>query len=326
MKWYPWLRPHFEKLIESYQAGRGHHALLIQALPGMGDDALIYAITRFLMCQQPQGHKSCGKCRGCQLMQAGTHPDYYTLEPEKGKSALGIDAVREVSEKLYEHARLSGAKVVWLKDAAQLTEAAANALLKTLEEPPERTVFFLITDQPAALLPTIVSRCRVVRFHPLTEEACQKRLIALGQSPEMAKKKARIAEGCVGRALEIDDGQLDLRMELTHNVFSVHHPADALGVVNMYKEDKERQKLVLDTLEIALRDILVQQAGGASVADAGYAREALDYASRVPLSGGLTLMETLRRARVMLASNVAFTSAFETVLLQISEEYAKWPW
>ena len=133
-------------------------------------------------------------------------------------------------------------------------------------------------------------------------------------------------EGCVGRALEIDDGQLDLRMELTHNVFSVHHPADALGVVNMYKEDKERQKLVLDTLEIALRDILVQQAGGASVADAGYAREALDYASRVPLSGGLTLMETLRRARVMLASNVAFTSAFETVLLQISEEYAKWPW
>lgn len=52
MKWYPWLRPHFEQLIGSYQVGRGHHALLIQALPGMGDDALIYAITRFLMCQQ----------------------------------------------------------------------------------------------------------------------------------------------------------------------------------------------------------------------------------------------------------------------------------
>ncbi len=110
MKWYPWLRPHFEQLIGSYQVGQGHHALLIQALPGMGDDALIYAITRFLMCQQPEGHKSCGKCRGCQLMQAGTHPDYYTLEPEKGKNTLGIDAVREVSEKLYEYARLGGRK------------------------------------------------------------------------------------------------------------------------------------------------------------------------------------------------------------------------
>lgn len=161
MKWYPWLRPHFEQLISSYQAGRGHHALLIQALPGMGDDALIYAITRFLMCQKPQGHKSCGQCRGCQLMQAGTHPDYYTLEPEKGKNTLGIDAVRDVSEKLYEHARLGGAKVVWLKDAAILTEAAANALLKTLEEPPEKTWFLLSCREPGRLLATLRSRCRL---------------------------------------------------------------------------------------------------------------------------------------------------------------------
>ena len=151
-------------------------------------------------------------------------------------------------------------------------------------------------------------------------------LKTLEEPPETAKKKARMAEGCVGRALAIDDGQLELRMALTRDVFSVHRPADVPGVVNLYKEDKERQKLVLDTLEIALRDILVQQAGGASVAGAGYAREAEDYARRTPLSGGLSLMETLRRARVMLAGNVAFASAFETILLQISEEYAKWPW
>lgn len=161
MKWYPWLRPHFEKLINSYQAGRGHHALLVQALPGMGDDALIYALARFLMCQQPQEHKSCGTCRGCQLMQAGTHPDYYQPEPEKGKTTLGIDAVREVSEKLYEHARLGGAKVVWLKEATQLTEAAANALLKTLEEPPEKTWFFLSCREPGRLLATLRSRCQL---------------------------------------------------------------------------------------------------------------------------------------------------------------------
>lgn len=143
MKWYPWLRPAYEKLVESYRAGRGHHALLIQALPGMGDEALCYALSRYLLCQQPEGHKSCGHCRGCQLMQAGTHPDYYTLTPDKGKSSLGVDAVREVSEKLYEHSRLGGAKVVWIADAALLTDAAANALLKTLEEPPEQTGFSL---------------------------------------------------------------------------------------------------------------------------------------------------------------------------------------
>lgn len=60
MKWYPWLRPAYEKLVESYQAGRGHHALLIQALPGMGDEALCYALSRYLLCQQPEGHKAVG--------------------------------------------------------------------------------------------------------------------------------------------------------------------------------------------------------------------------------------------------------------------------
>lgn len=159
MKWYPWLRPAFEQLIAGYQAGRGHHALLLHALPGMGDDALIYALNRWLMCQQPQGQKSCGQCRGCQLMQAGTHPDYYVAEPEKGKTSLGIDAVRTITEKLYDRARQGGAKVVWLKDAAQLTEAAANALLKTLEEPPENTWFFLGCREPERLLATLKSRC-----------------------------------------------------------------------------------------------------------------------------------------------------------------------
>ncbi|WP_105626100.1 DNA polymerase III subunit delta', partial [Cronobacter sakazakii] len=159
MKWYPWLRPSFEHLVGNWQAGRGHHAVLIHALPGMGDDALIYALSRWRMCQQPQGQKSCGECRACQLMQAGTHPDYYLAEPEKGKSTLGIDAIRDISEKLYDRARLGGAKVVWIKEAAQLTEAAANALLKTLEEPPENTWFLLGCRVPEQLPATLRSRC-----------------------------------------------------------------------------------------------------------------------------------------------------------------------
>lgn len=101
-------------------------------------------------------------------MQAGTHPDYYALSPEKGKSALGIDAVRDVNEKLYEHARLGGAKVVWISDAALLTDAAANALLKTLEEP-RRIRFFLACEEPARLLTTLRSRCRLHHLAPPSE-------------------------------------------------------------------------------------------------------------------------------------------------------------
>ncbi|HFZ8995915.1 TPA: DNA polymerase III subunit delta' [Citrobacter freundii] len=204
MKWYPWLRPDFEKLVASYQAGRGHHALLIQALPGMGDDALIYALSRYLLCQQPQGHKSCGHCRGCQLMQAGTHPDYYSLAPEKGKSALGVDAVREVSEKLYERSRLGGAKVIWIPNAALLTDAAANALLKTLEEPPEETWFFLACREPARLLATLRSRCRLHHLAPPSEHYA---VAWLGRETEKTQDSLlaalRLSAGSPGAALAL---------------------------------------------------------------------------------------------------------------------------
>ncbi|WP_151218928.1 DNA polymerase III subunit delta' [Citrobacter meridianamericanus] len=204
MKWYPWLRPDFEKLVASYQVGRGHHALLIQALPGMGDDALIYALSRYLMCQQPEGHKSCGQCRGCQLMQAGTHPDYYSLLPEKGKSALGVDAVREVSEKLYEHSRLGGAKVVWIPDAAQLTDAAANALLKTLEEPPAQTWFFLASTEPARLLATLRSRCRLHHLAPPPESYAASWLAReVTASSEALLSALRLSAGSPGAALTL---------------------------------------------------------------------------------------------------------------------------
>lgn len=159
MDWYPWLNASYRQLIGQYQAGRGHHALLLHALPGMGDDSLVYALSRWLMCGHPEGMKSCGKCHACHLMMAGTHPDWYVLSPEKGKHSLGVDPLRDVLDKLYQYSRQGGAKVVWLPSAERLTEAAANALLKTLEEPPQGTYFLFGCREPARLLATLRSRC-----------------------------------------------------------------------------------------------------------------------------------------------------------------------
>lgn len=159
MKWYPWLRDSYQQIIASQQNQQAHHALLIHTLPGMGEQSLIYAISRWMMCQQPQGQKSCGTCRNCQLMQAGTHPDHYRIESQEGKTGIGIDAVRQTTEKLYEHARMGGAKLVWLLKAERLSEAAANALLKTLEEPASNTWFFITSHQLYRLPATLRSRC-----------------------------------------------------------------------------------------------------------------------------------------------------------------------
>lgn len=159
MEWYPWLNGSYRHLVGQYSAGRGHHALLLHAAPGNGDAALLYALSRWLICQQRNGEKSCGECHSCRLMLAGHHPDYHVLAPEKGKSSLGIEPIRQVIETLYSHAQQGGAKVVWLPQAELLTEAAANALLKTLEEPPGKTYFLLGCRDPSRLLATLRSRC-----------------------------------------------------------------------------------------------------------------------------------------------------------------------
>ncbi|MGF2252186.1 DNA polymerase III subunit delta' [Yersinia ruckeri] len=159
MNWYPWLNAPYRQLVGQHIAGRGHHALLVHALPGNGADALIYGLSRWLMCQQRQGEKSCGECHSCRLMLAGNHPDWHVLTPEKGKSSIGVERVRTLIETLYSHAQQGGAKVIWLPQAESLTDAAANALLKTLEEPPEKTYFLLRCVEPSRLLPTLRSRC-----------------------------------------------------------------------------------------------------------------------------------------------------------------------
>lgn len=159
MIWYPWLTPVYKQLVAQYTAERDHHALLVQSVPGCGDELLIQALGRWLMCQDRHGEKTCGVCHSCNLMKAGTHPDWLVIAPEKGKSSLGVDQIRQLTETLYSHSQQGGLKVAWIPQSELLSEAAANALLKTLEEPPKNTYFLLGCHDPSQLLATVRSRC-----------------------------------------------------------------------------------------------------------------------------------------------------------------------
>ena len=133
-------------------------------------------------------------------MQAGTHPDY-ALSPRR--ATRWVDAVRDVNEKLYEHARLGGAKVVWISDAALLTDAAANALLKTLEEPPENTVLPRLRGA-ARLLTTLRSRCRLHHLAPPFEPyalAPLEREVSLPQESLLTALRCAPARGCGARTV-----------------------------------------------------------------------------------------------------------------------------
>ena len=315
---------HIPQLESDFASGSYVHAYLLTGPKGTGKKSVAQLCTMAALCRGE--HKPCGVCGPCRRVLAGTHPDVHTVVPQKDKKTIGVEVIREAIEEVGVKSFEDGAKILLIPQAEIMTPQAQNCLLKTLEEPPQGTVFFLIAQQSGALLETIVSRCRVVRFHPLGLKEAAKRLSALGLEPKEALVRARIAEGCVGQALEIDETQMELRRVLTRDVFSVRGAADVLPAVNLYKDDKERQRLVMDVLDCAVRDILLAQAGSAPLEQAGYAPQAEAYAQKVPLSGGLELSQTVLKARRMLGSNVAFASAFETILLKVSEEYAKWPW
>lgn len=315
---------HIAQLRRDFSAHAFVHAYLLSGPKGTGKKSIARLCAMAAVCRGVK--KPCGECGPCRRILSDSHPDLHTVLPEKGKQGIGVDVMRELLAEVGVKSFEDGTKALIFPEAERMTVQAQNCLLKTLEEPPQNTVFFLITDQPASLLPTIVSRCRVVRFHPLDPVSCEKRLIALGETPQAARQKARMAEGCVGQALAIDDEALQMRKTLTQQVFSVRGMGDIPALSAAYKDDKERGRKALDTLEAAVRDIVIAQAGGVSIADAGYAGEAERYARTVPLTGGLALQETILQARKMLGSNVSFASSFESILLKIAEEYTRWPW
>lgn len=153
---YPW-----QQALWSQLGGRAQHA---HAYPlygpaGIGKRALAEHWAAQLLCQRPAAAGACGECKACQLLAAGTHPDYFVLEPEEAEKPIRVDQVRDLVGFVVQTAQLGGRKVVLLEPAEAMNVNAANALLKSLEEPSGDTVLLLISHQPSRLLPTIKSRC-----------------------------------------------------------------------------------------------------------------------------------------------------------------------
>lgn len=165
MTHYTWLQPTYQQLTESFLHGRGHHALLFKTDVGLGTESLIRHFADWLLCQTPNGNEPCHQCKSCLLTKSGNHPDFHLLEPIEGKD-IGIDQVREINTKLQNFAQQGGNAVVYLRGAERLTEASSNALLKTLEEPPQGTYFLLEAPLQGGILPTIQSRCQTWLIHP----------------------------------------------------------------------------------------------------------------------------------------------------------------
>lgn len=188
---YPWLTTAYQQLQAFYHNKTAHHALLAQLLPGYGAEQLLPRLASGLLCQQPLEQHACGHCHSCRLLQAGHHPDWHVLQVEEGKQQISVEAVRQLINSLQQHAWQSGGKVIHIVEAERLTEAAANALLKTLEEPTAHCYFLLSSYQPARLLSTLRSRCLHWRF--IAPSLAQSMDWLMQQQPNIDSQQARAA-------------------------------------------------------------------------------------------------------------------------------------
>ncbi len=158
---YPWLAEAWQSWKQQLDEQRFASATLISAPAGLGTSQMADQFARALMCQT---HRSepCGFCHGCDLMQSGSHPDYHVIRPEKEGRNISVDQIRQCNRLAQESSQLSGYRLIVIEPAEAMNESAANALLKTLEEPAEKCVFVLLTSRINHLLPTIVSRCQQI--------------------------------------------------------------------------------------------------------------------------------------------------------------------
>jgi DNA polymerase-3 subunit delta' len=191
--------PVLERLEAEAASDRRAHAYVFSGPRGIGKRLAAEAFAGLVLCTGEA--PPCGACPGCRARASDVHPDLDIVEPPRGKRALPVESVRNLVARIALRPALARGRVFLIDRAHTLTEEAANALLKTLEEPPPGSLLVLVTERVQAILPTILSRCRVVRFRPAPAEACARYLKDRGL--EKAEVLAELADGSPFKAEEL---------------------------------------------------------------------------------------------------------------------------
>src|SRR4051812_11091497 len=213
-----------ESITRAYKLDRLPHGLIFGGPTGVGKATTARALAALFLCEKPRQLAACGKCASCVAFDAGNHPDYHViyrqlarLESEKVKAKdLTADVVRDfLVAKAANKSVVGVGKVFVIKEADLMNMTAQNTLLKTLEEPAGRALIILLTDQPDCLLPTIRSRCQLVRFSALDESLVREQLQQRGISKDVAAAAARFSDGSLGLAQQwIEDGIVEAATQL----------------------------------------------------------------------------------------------------------------
>lgn len=247
----PWLGQTWRSLAAALAAQRLHHGLLVSAPEGFGKRALVDALAAAALCERRNTDGfACGGCRACGLVAAGSHPDLVRVGLElrddgKQRSEITVDQVRALALRLAMSSQFGGLQLALVDPADRLNVNAANALLKTLEEPASSTVIVLVADEPARLPATIRSRCQRIDLRAPTQEEAIGWLRANAVDEGAARAALQASLGNPGRALEWSAGDmLEVRRGCLDDLLALAAGSrGALDIAERWAADRPAQRL-----------------------------------------------------------------------------------
>jgi DNA polymerase-3 subunit delta' len=300
------------------------HAYLFTGLSGVGKTTLARALATALLCQgEGERESPCGACRACRLVASGNHPDLHIVQSERVGARLKIEQVRALQRQLALTPVEAHWRVAIMRRFEEATTSAANALLKTLEEPPSYVVIAVLASDADRLLPTIVSRCQQVPLRPLPTAVVQRALVERWNAgAEQAELLAHLSGGRLGWAVRTlnDKAALQRRAQRLDDLYRLLGSSNAQRF--RYAEKLARDPTATqETLDLWIgwwRDVLLLAAeADAPLTNVDRRSTLRDHAHRFEVEGSAAVLEAIRSAADRLRRNANPRLTLEVLMLDL---------
>lgn len=255
-----------EALKNSIDKGVVSHSYLFEGEEGLGKKKIALIFAKTLLCKE-QKLEPCNQCSSCIKFDSGNHPDFFLVEPEKGK--IRKDEIESIVKKATRSPFESARKIFIIDDAHTMNQSAMNKFLKTLEEPPKYMNIILISSSSNQLLPTILSRCQSIRFYPVASNKIVDMLANLyGKDEKESKFIAEFSKGSVGRSIRLAESEtfFNMREKILKLIddLIMGDKTKVFTSIDFFNENKDNIDEILDIFLFYFRDLLIYNQIGES--------------------------------------------------------------
>ena len=303
-------------LRRSLEAGKLSHAYLFDGIDGIGMKDTALALVEAVFCN---GKDGCGECSSCRKVGGLRHPDLHLVQPDG--AFIKIDQIRDLQKELSLRPYEARKKACIIEDAERMNPSAANACLKTLEEPPGEALLILLTSHVDGILPTIRSRCQHLRFPALPMETIEADLRDSGADPEPSRVAAALAGGDLARARELISGdRLQARKLFLERAahLSQAEIIPLFAAAEEYATDKESALDLVDLLRLFWRDALLARTGCSGITNSDLLSLVNEKAASHSLEEIMEKLDGISMIRRALTRNANPRLSMEVLLMELA--------